>query len=121
MKRTFTKYPSNYVKASKDTRYPYYIDNYNQFSGYVDNDTDVFSLTDLGFIYDTLVSDDDPVACSYDSFDSWLDSLIDSGALSGCLMSDAQRSDMPYEFGGYEPEWGESSYDSDDEYYDDDM
>jgi len=103
MKKRFTKYPSNYVKASigSSSKYPYYIDKGAGLTEY----GDILSLTELSNIYDTLVSDDDPVACQYDSFDSWLQDTIDSGLLSGCWMSDAQRSDIPYEFGGYDPKY----------------
>ena len=112
MKRRFTKYPSNYIKASEDNKYPYYIDEGAGLTEY----GDILSLNELGNIYDTLVSDEDPIASQYDSFDSWLQDTVNSGLLSGCWMSDVQRSDMPYEFGGYEPEYSNEDEDEDEDY-----
>ena len=97
-----------YIKSASDFKYPYYIDKGAGLA--LPEDEDILSLNDLGNIYYTLVSDGDPVACQYDSFDSWLKDAVDSGLLSGCWMSDAQRSSMPYEFGGYEPEYDNEDY-----------
>jgi len=84
--------------------YPYYIDKEGVFEGYFDDQTDVLSIFDLQNIYDTLVADGDVSALSFGSFDEWLQANVDKGLLSGMWMSDAQRCDMPAEFGGYYPD-----------------
>lgn len=97
-----TKYGADMCSIGASTEsYPYYIDKTGAFEGYWEDQTDVLSVSQLQSIYDTLLSDGDISAGSFNSFDEWLKANVEAGLLSGCLMSDAQRCDMPAEFGGY--------------------
>lgn len=104
-----TKYGADMCSIGASSgSYPYYIDKEGVFSGYYDDQNDILSIYDLQGIYDTLVSDGDVSALSFGSFDEWLQANIDSGLLSGCWMSDAQRCDMPAEFGGYDDDYDDN-------------
>ena len=100
---------------SVDSNYPYYLDKQGVFDGYFEDQTDVLSIFELQSIYDTLVSDGDISAGSFNSFEDWLQANVDNGLLSGMWMSDAQRCDMPAEFGGYYPDddYEEDEFDDD--------
>ena len=127
-KRKFTKYPSSQKKAPVDTHYfanmcniaateepdmggstnyPYYIDKNGVYADFCEGDCGALSSYQLRNIYDTLVSDGDVVACSFNTFEDWLQANVTGGLLSGCWMSDAQSYDIPQEYSGYDDDYAE--------------